>query len=167
MYLQLAHAAESGADVVSALGKMHLQIVHFPIALAVLALVADLLWMLARRGRFAPAFKASGTFLLVAAAIMAIPTVIAGDNLMDSMAKYFTGDLQPVGNWHVNLGITTMSILILAAVLRLAFINRQTKWWPVAHGVLILGAAGLAALTAHLGGTLAWPTLFSAPFFIK
>jgi uncharacterized membrane protein len=159
MYINFISAAMFLADA-SNLGKMHLQILHFPIALAMMAVAADLLWLITRRGLF----KGSGTFLIVAAAIMSIPTVIAGDNLMDS---FFGENVPKVGQWHATLGIVTMSVLILAAAIRLIFINRQTKWWPWVHGVLIVSAAGLAGLTAHLGGVLVWRDLFTAPWFIK
>jgi uncharacterized membrane protein len=145
----------------SSLGKMHLQILHFPIALAMMAVVADLLWVITRRG----IFKASGTFLIVAAAVMSIPTVIAGDNLMDSI---FGENVPKVGQAHATLGVVTMSVLLLAAVFRLIFIKSQAKWWPWVYGLLIVSAACLAGLTAHLGGAVAWPTMFTAAaFFTK
>ena len=144
----------------SNLGKIHFQILHFPIALAMMAVVADLLWLITRRG----IFKASGTFLIVAAAVMAIPTVIAGDNLMDSL---FGENPASICQWHANLGITAMGVLIVAAALRLIFVNRQTKWWPWVHGLLIVVAAGLVTLTGHLGGVMAWPELFAVPWFVK
>jgi uncharacterized membrane protein len=162
MYMQFA-AGLFLADA-STLGKMHLQLVHFPIALAILAVVADLLWLAARRGRFAAAFKASGTFLIVAAAILAIPTVIAGDSLMED---FYKGNVSGVVQWHANLGIITMCVFILAAGLRLVFVNRLTRWWPWVHGLLIVCAAGLVVVTAHLGGMLAWSDLFPVPSFLK
>jgi uncharacterized membrane protein len=162
MYMQFATTLFL-ADA-STLGKMHLQILHFPIALAMMAAVADLLWLIRRKGRFAPAFKASGTFLIVAAAILAIPTVIAGDSLMED---FYTGKVSGVVQWHANLGIITMCVLILAAGLRLVLVNRGTKWWPWVHGLLIVCAVGLVTVTAHLGGMLAWSDLFPVPSFLK
>jgi len=63
-------------------GTLHFQILHFPIALILAAALAELLALITRRDFFADA----GKYCILGAALMAIPTVLAGDALADEMA---------------------------------------------------------------------------------
>lgn len=60
-------------------GRLHVQLLHFPIALTLAAVLADLLYLLLRK---AP-LKAAGYYCIVFAAVMAVPTVAAGWLLME------------------------------------------------------------------------------------
>ncbi|MFB3892812.1 MAG: DUF2231 domain-containing protein [Phycisphaerae bacterium] len=134
-------------------GVLHLLVLHFPIALIMAALLADALWLITRKAFF----RAAGFYCIILGALSAIPTVITGDMLSDSMQ--FSGDRAALLETHEGLGITTMIVALVAASWRLvgsAWLARGTKfgWWPHLYGLLIVAAGVLVTLTGHWGGML-------------
>ena len=85
----------------------------------------------------------------------AIPAVITGSLLIDALN--LTGALADIGETHESLGIMTMSVALLAPVVRAIRRNKLSGLWAYGYGVLIAGALVLVVLTGHYGGLLAWP----------
>ena len=130
------------------IGELHVVIVHFPIALAICAALADLLWLVTRKD----SFKNAGMYCLVLAAISAIPVVITG--LIETWGLDYSGDYLFTVTVHKYLGIASFIIAVLAAGLRLGFRQRMKKWWLAGYCVLMLALVICIAITAHFGGML-------------
>ncbi len=129
-------------------GKTHLQILHFPIALTLAAALADVCWAIWRQHFF----RHAGFYCLLFAAVMVIPTVLAGDNLMDQ------GSQSPgaIGEVHQNLGFTTLGVLLAATLVRSVGRNKLRGWMLWAYVLLMAASAVLIVLTAHWGGMFAF-----------
>lgn len=127
---------------------LHPAVVHFPIALT---LVALLLEALARhpRGR---ALEPAAAVLVVLAALGAIATVVTGDIAHDS-AVVPPAARELIGR-HEELGEIAMWALVVLAVARLALArfgrHRGAAAWL--YLVLLAGAAGTVGYNGHLGG---------------
>ncbi len=130
-----------------ALGKLHLLVLHLPIALVLAAALADVLYALARR-RF---FRAAGFYCLVFAAASAVPTMVTGLLLADEFDM--AGETLEL---HEHLGIATTVVLLAAAVLRIIRRDRLPSWWAYAYGVLVFAAVVLISAAGHYGGILAF-----------
>jgi uncharacterized membrane protein len=137
---------------------VHPALVHFPIVLLLLAVVLDLA-VLVRKGdltaRDCLATTASGA--LVLGAIAAAVAAYFGDVALDiAMTKGFPGDAL---ERHEELGVATLSIFAVLAVLRLAL-----RWQRIPLAglrgwvVFALGAAGAGVLltAAYYGGDLVY-----------
>lgn len=132
------------------LGKLHVVLVHFPIALALSAALADLLWAATRR----EFFRHAGFYCLILAAISVIPVAITGDQLLDSMS--LPPALAPLGETHQVLGIASLVLILLATAVRALRRNQPTGYWLIAYAVLIVAVATCISLTGHYGGMLAF-----------
>ena len=130
------------------IGELHVVMVHFPIALAVCAILADLLWLATRK----EGFKNAGMYCLVLAGISAVPVVITG--LIKVWGRQFGGDYLFIVTVHKYLGITSFVIAVLASVIRLSCRGRMKKWWLVGYCILMLALVVSIALTGHYGGML-------------
>jgi uncharacterized membrane protein len=133
------------------LGKFHLLLLHFPIALAVAAGVAEV-WSVYRRRRLP---SESVRFCLWIAACAAIPTAVFG-----WIHAAWNGAGSPFLMAHRWLGTSAAVLLVLTAVFAERDARRQVRtWWVrflLATGVL------LTALAAHFGGLLAQGSNFFA-----
>ena len=130
------------------IGKLHVLIVHFPIALALCAALADILWLATRKDRF----RDAGMYCLVLAAISAVPVVITG--LAVAGGQEFVGDYLSIVTTHKYLGIISFVIAAFAAIIRLSCREKLKGLWLVAYCVLILALVVSIALTGHYGGML-------------
>ncbi len=137
------------------IGKLHVVIVHFPIALAVCAVLADLLWLATRKD----SFKNAGMYCLALAGIWALPVVITG--LIKAWGWQFGG----IVTVHKYLGIASFVIAVLAAGIRLGCRQRMKKWWLAGYCVLMLALAVCIALTGHYGGMLVHGQNFLSDIF--
>jgi uncharacterized membrane protein len=133
-----------------AIGKLHVLVLHFPIALILAAGLADMLWLLTRKA----IFKDAGYYCIILGALGAIATVITGSMLIDTLN--LTGEYHDLGETHEALGITTMIVAILAGGVRVFFRNRLPKIWAWVYGLLILSALTLVSITGHYGGMIAF-----------
>jgi uncharacterized membrane protein len=130
------------------IGKLHVLLVHFPIALTLAAALGDILWALRRKDFY----RQAGFYCLLLAALAAIPTVITGDQHLDR--QQYAGIMQQIADTHNDLGITTLGVLLAAAAVRAARRNLLRRWWLVTYAVLMAAAAILVTVTAHFGGRL-------------
>ena len=130
------------------IGELHVAIVHFPIALALCAVLADLLWLATRKD----IFRNAGIYCLVLAAISALPVIITG--LIEAWGRQFGGNYLFTVTVHKYLGITSFVIAVLASVIRLSCRQRMKKWWLICYCILMLALAVCIAITGHYGGML-------------
>jgi uncharacterized membrane protein len=131
-------------------GKLHLLVLHFPIALILMTALADLLWLWRPRSLF----KEAGYFCIVLGALASIPTVVTGWILIESMN--LSGEAVNLGEMHETLGLLTTMVALLAAVTRILQRNRLSGLWGYAYALLIAACVVLISLTGHYGGMLAF-----------
>jgi uncharacterized membrane protein len=132
------------------IGKLHVILVHFPIALALSAVLADFLLLVTRKDFF----RICGMYCLVLAAIAIIPTAFTGDKLLDSEKSQLTPDYLSIAHTHRDLAITSLILVITAAVIRIIQKNHLKKWWLSAYTILIILIFGFISATGHFGGML-------------
>jgi len=130
------------------IGELHVTIVHFPIALAICAALADLLWLATRKD----SFKNAGMYCLMLAAISAIPVVITG--LIKAWGQDYGGDDLYIITVHKYLGITSFIIAVLAIAIRLGCRQRMKKWWLAGYCILMFALVTSIAITGYFGGML-------------
>jgi uncharacterized membrane protein len=138
------------------LEHVHPMLVHFPIVFVLMAAFIDLL-VLVRGGDLTArqALPRLSLGLLVAAALSAVVTAIFGDIALDTAVS--RGIPDATLETHEGLGWTTLAVVGVYALLRLAAWLRQV---PLRGGrgavglVLSAGCAGLVLVTAYFGGEL-------------
>ena len=130
------------------IGKLHLLILHFPIALILAAALADALWLWRRKGPFLQA----GYWCILLGAAASVPAVLTGFLLIGPLGM----DQTPLGETHESLGVITMCVALAAAGLRVGVRNVFSKKSAILYGMLVAGAAVLVGLTGHWGGMLAF-----------
>lgn len=137
-----------------AIGKLHLLVLHFPLALIIVAALADTLWLWLRK----PIFREAGYFCILLGAAAAIPAMATGMMLLDlrEQAHDLSVDEASLGETHESLGIITTSFAVLAAGVRVWQRNRLSGMWGWVYGLLIAGSLVLVSLTGHYGGLLAF-----------
>jgi uncharacterized membrane protein len=128
------------------IGRLHVVIIHFPIALALIAAGAEL----------GGAFIADERWRVVAsvntrlAAAFAVVAAALGWELA-------AGSASPLLDWHRWVGTGAAVMTVMAAIL----VPRgapHARRWP--YQLCLLAAALLIGVTAHLGGLLVWGTDF-------
>jgi hypothetical protein len=157
------------------IGRLHVLLVHFPIALGLSAALADVLWAATRKG----ILGLCGLYCLVLAAISAVPTAVTGWDLLEDYP--FMAEYAPIGAVHRNLAIAATGALVLAAALRLLLRGRLQEapsrnqsrlgdltrcvafgglrmkgWWLAAYAALMALAVALIVAAGHYGGMLAF-----------
>ncbi len=133
-----------------ALGKLHLLVLHFPVALVLTVALADVIWLRWRK----PIFQLAGYFCLLLGTLACIPTMATGLMLIDTLK--FTPEEASLAETHETLGIMTVMVVVLAAVVRAWRKNKLSGMWACAYGLLIAGSVALVGVTAHYGGLLAF-----------
>jgi uncharacterized membrane protein len=127
---------------------LHPAVVHFPIALT---LVALLLETLARhpRGR---ALEPAAAVLVVLAALGSIATVVTGNLARD--AAVVPPAARELVHRHEELGEVAMWALVVLAFARLALsrLGRHRGAAAWLYLILLAGAAGAVGYNGHLGG---------------
>jgi uncharacterized membrane protein len=151
-------------------GKMHLLVLHFPIALIFAAVAADLLFLATKRG----VFRAAGFYCIVAAGLMAIPTVTTGFVLMDNIEEehaHMTATQKAehehlerqdgmlhdpeIGETLEDMGLIAGCLVFVAGGFRLWRKDQLGKPWGFIYAGLIVAAAVVIGVAAHYGGMFA------------
>jgi uncharacterized membrane protein len=129
---------------------LHPAIVHFPIALSIVALLFELL---ARHPRGRALGQAAG-FLLVLAALGAVAAVLTGNAAHDE--AIVPAAVAPLLARHEDVGELAMWLLLGAATLRIVLAWRGWLRGVVAWAfVIVLAAAtGAVAYNGYLGGKM-------------
>ena len=136
-------------------GRAHVVLVHFPIALLIIAAIFELGGMLGRLGRRGSreTWRPNRVILGLVAVGAVMGGVTAGSGW--SYAAYDLGDDARTLLWqHRWLGIATSSLAIVVlgcGMIALAKPQRRTR---NLFALLLLGCAGLIGLTGYLGGSL-------------
>ncbi len=134
------------------IGKFHVLILHFPIALAVAAAFREAwsMWCGWRRPNSSRASAEEDVhFCLLAAALFVVPTTITGWlHALDGSGAGQPGTLQ----LHQWLGTLACVLVVAAAVLAEMDMHAGHRWWPTR--VLIFVAALTVGITGHFGGML-------------
>lgn len=128
------------------LGKLHVLLVHFPVALTLAAALGDVGWAVCRRDFY----RQAAFYCLILAAVAAVPTVITGELHLEG--RQYQGQMQSIAETHEDLGIASLCVLAPAAVLRAVRGNRPRGWWLRAYVVLMAAVVALIVLTGHYGG---------------
>ena len=134
------------------LGKLHLLLLHLPIALIVATAAADLLWAITRR-KF---FDHAGLYCLLGALVTAPLTVLTGSMLLDSM---FEGHNPPLpepllAGQHETAGYIALSVIVAAAVIRVLWQVKNWNWLKAIYILLIIASSVTIGIVGHLGGQL-------------
>ena len=134
------------------LGKLHPIVVHFPIALILAALLAEILAL--TNNRWKPTCETSARFMLPLGALGAAPAVLFGWFAADGAGK--AGELGLLIYRHRWLGVITLGVALIATLLQY-FATRYTKpklTWLYKAALLL--AAVLVGITGHLGGLIVY-----------
>lgn len=124
------------------IGGFHFIFLHFPIALITMATVSELFFVWNPK----PLFDQAARFMLIAAAILAIPTVISG--LIYSYAASYEGLMSILIEWHMWLGIATAALAIVVAFIR------ERKGKIVSYYISLFLLFLLVNITGFLGGEM-------------
>ncbi|HUT55266.1 MAG TPA: DUF2231 domain-containing protein [bacterium] len=148
----LAHEGGEGAPfldhLINFLGQFHVMIVHFPIALIMAAGLAEILGLIFKK----EFYFAAARFIVVIAALSAIPTVLLG--AAAEHGSDFTGPYADIVETHEGLGITTMVITIIAAALSELWRRREDARLKILYRVALFAAMAAVTVTGHFGGEL-------------
>lgn len=136
------------------IGRLHLLLIHFPIALVIAAVAAE----------SAAAVTADDRWHIVAVrnvragAVFALLAVIAGWRLSLEMGT----DALPLLEWHRWVG-TLGAFVTFAAAFATAGARSRSASGVRIYRVALCGAAAVVAVSAHLGGQLVWGANFLRP----
>jgi uncharacterized membrane protein len=133
------------------LARLHPLLVHFPIALVVIAALAEAAAALRRDRRLRVVAIAN----VRAGAVFALLAALAGWRLAAAQGMEATSLLE----WHRWLGASSAAVAVAAA---LASFGRDVRscvqLWI--YRITLFAAAALVAVTGHFGGLLVWGTHF-------
>ena len=138
---------ETTAEIILDPGRifshMHNKIVHFPIALGIVAGIFDILSF------FNPAISQAGKIILAFTTAGAVGAFISGKSIEEEMEEEYTDAYKGVLEIHEALGLLAMSIYIIALLLRLS--PKTQKF----SRLLVILSVPLISFVGYLGGILA------------
>lgn len=129
---------------------LHPMLVHFPIALLIVAVISDLAGLLLKR----EFFNRMGLLLLLLGTAGLIATYLSGRSAADGLTE--TGSLKMAIETHEEAAELTLWLMIATTVIRLGLIGFRKytgmiRWIPLA--LFLVGVASLAR-TGYYGGEL-------------
>ena len=143
------HARPDGQSrLLGFIGKFHPIAVHFPIALVIVAALAEFLFLLAKR----PWLGNAARFCIVIGAIGALVAAVTGF-LAERSASY-RGDYVTILERHEALGISAGVVIVLAAILSELARWKQSAKLRMAYRIALLAALAIVGLTGYYGGML-------------
>ena len=128
------------------IGNFHPIVLHFPIALIVMTVIAEILSLKSR----SPIFKQAARFMIIAAAITALPTALFG--LAYGYGASYEGTLIFVFWWHRFLGISTAVLAIITVVFKELHI--RDKMGGRAYAISLAFLFIFVTVTGYLGGEM-------------
>ncbi len=136
------------------IGHLHPMLVHFPIALILIAAVAELLATVAG----SRAWRAVALANVRVGAFFAVVTAIVGWLLASSLAV----DDQRMLEWHRWIG-TAAAVATIVAALTTARVDGDSPKPLWRYRIAVFSAAALVGFGGHLGGLLVWGADFLRP----
>lgn len=131
-------------------GRLHPLVLHFPIALILLAAGIEVV----RLGWEHPLFPKLVPFLLVAGAAGAL--LASGSGWVFAQESHPRPELAWMLNWHRWLGIAATVLAAGAAWVAMRLANAETAAGRWARRSAIWLTAGVLSAAAHLGALLVW-----------
>ena len=131
------------------IGQFHPPSTHFPIALLIVALPAEFLWILVRKD----SWKATARFCVMLGAVAAMITAILG--WCDAPFSTYAGVSASVLRWHRWFGTATAVWAVLVAMLSESSNRRENphRLCCCFHLTLVIGAI-LVSIAGYLGASL-------------
>jgi uncharacterized membrane protein len=134
-------------------GRLHPMIVHFPIALILIAALAELIFLATR----SPQWQTAAVTNVRAGAVFAIGSAGAGWVLASSHIV----EASPALEWHRWLGLMA-AIAASTAALMTGKIDRPGKPQRL-YRIALFSAAAIVAVAGHFGAVLVWGADFLRP----
>ncbi len=128
-------------------GKLHPVVLHFPLAILVVAAAAECV----RLRRDSPFLARAVTWLFAIGAIAAGLSALSG--WMLAAHEHIRSDQRSTLEWHRWLGIATAAVATLAWIVSA---RPTTGQWVAARRAVVLAAAALVVATGYFGGELVW-----------
>ena len=136
------------------IGRLHPLLIHFPIALVILAAAAEVMASFTDDVRW----RTVAVHNLWAAAVFAVMATIAGWRLALEPGM----ETSPLLEWHRWLGSIGAGVTVLAALTTpRSFGASALDAWI--YRITLFAAGALVPLAAHLGGLLVWGADFLRP----
>lgn len=128
---------------------LHAMIVHFPVALVLVAFLSELIGLILKKQFYLQA----SFYILVLAGLGAIAAYLSGNAAGDGMDG---GSLQRAMEDHEESATFTLWLTMAAAGAKivLCFIQKEMRWLKILAFTLLFAAAGSVARTGYLGGEL-------------
>jgi uncharacterized membrane protein len=128
---------------------LHAMIVHFPVALVLVAFVSELIGNILKKQFYLQA----SFYVLVLAGLGAIASYVTGNAAGDGMDG---GSLQMALESHEESATFTLWLTIAAAGAKIVlyFVKKEMRWLKILAFILLFAAAGSVARTGYLGGQL-------------
>lgn len=139
---------EGWGRAVRFLGKFHPLVVHFPIALILVAALGEILVLVTRKSFFTHATR----FCLMIAALAAVVTVALGW-AAGTFATY-TGQLAETLTFHRWLGTASGIFIIIVAILSETVQRKNHQPLKIVYRIALFTTAGLVGATGHFGAML-------------
>jgi uncharacterized membrane protein len=140
--------ATDGSGWKAAVGFVHPFLVHFPVALIVVGLVAEILCIARREGRYADAAR----FMIVAAAWISIPAALTGFARADTIT--LDASEQSLFAVHRVAGIATPVLAFLCAGLAEGVRRSGQIWELMLYRIFLVLAAVSAIVAGFYGGEI-------------
>jgi uncharacterized membrane protein len=135
------------SQIIRWLGNFHPIFLHFPIALIIMTVIAELLFFWSGNTLFDQAAR----FMIIAAAISAIPTALFG--FAFGYDANYEGILANIYWWHRFFGVFTTLLTIVTAILR--ELHSRKQWDTMKAYYLCLAIIFISVnLTGFLGGEM-------------
>lgn len=144
-----SQAPDRLATWLNRIGRFHLLFLHFPIALIVMTVVAEWLWIWFRH----PVFNHAARFMLLSAAIFAPITALLG--LAFGYGQLYDGISLDLYVWHRYFGLLTAGLAILTAILKERYL-RQYAPSLVSYYICLFLLFISVSLTGAFGGGLSF-----------
>lgn len=131
---------------------LHPMIVHFPIALLIVGLLADAVGLFSKKDFFSKA----GFYLLILGTIGVVAAYLSGDLAGDGVTE--AGPLKQALETHEAAAELSILLISIAALVRIAFVaikrySGSLKW--VAFALFLIGVLSIAR-TGYYGGELVY-----------
>jgi len=130
---------------------LHAMVIHFPIALLLIAFLSELVGRIFKK----TFFNTAAFYLLILGTFGTIAAYLSGDAAGEGMEE---GVLGKAIGMHEEAAIITLWLAIATSFVYSAmlFFKHQQKWSKVIGVLLFAASAGSVARTAYLGGELVY-----------